>query len=68
MKNLANQIAQESLAETPSIVLSAWMDGEEHDGGVDWPAHLKQRCNCPGTVGNLAPDRRRHARCASAVE
>ncbi len=42
MKNLANQIAQESLAEPPSVVLSAWMDGEDHDGGVDWPAHLKQ--------------------------
>ncbi|MGA9993716.1 MAG: RseA family anti-sigma factor [Thiobacillaceae bacterium] len=42
MKNLANQIAQESLAEIPAIALSAWMDGEEHGGGVDWPGHLRR--------------------------
>ena len=42
MKNLAKQFEQDSSAESPSVALSAWMDGENHDGGVDWPAHLKQ--------------------------
>ncbi|HYP68906.1 MAG TPA: RseA family anti-sigma factor [Thiobacillaceae bacterium] len=42
MKNLANQFKQESLAEIPSIGLSAWMDGEAHEAKVDWPGHLKQ--------------------------
>ncbi len=42
MKNLANQIGQESSAEISAIGLSAWMDGEEHGAGVDWPSHLKQ--------------------------
>jgi len=42
MKNVANQFEQESPAEIPAIALSAWMDGEEHGGEMDWPVHLKQ--------------------------
>jgi sigma-E factor negative regulatory protein RseA len=41
MKNPANQFKQESPAEMLSA-LSAWMDGEAHEAGVNWPAHLKQ--------------------------
>lgn len=42
MKNLANQFGQEFPAEIPSTALSAWMDGEPQEAGVDWPARLKQ--------------------------
>ena len=42
MKNLANQIERESPSEIRAIKLSAWMDGEEHDEGTDWPNQLKQ--------------------------
>ena len=42
MKNLANQVEQESPSEIRAIRLSAWMDGEEHGGGTDWPNQLKQ--------------------------
>lgn len=42
MKNLAKQVAHESSEETHTIALSAWMDGEEHAAGVDWPGQLKQ--------------------------
>ncbi|MGA7179266.1 MAG: sigma-E factor negative regulatory protein [Thiobacillaceae bacterium] len=42
MKNLANGINQATHSEDSEALLSAWMDGEEHASGIDWPDRLKK--------------------------